>query len=89
MEQAKCFEEKSYFEVSLAQVLKLRPYRKVLLCIYLMFLHQDITQDEIRQKLNTIESFEDFKRLWYTRIKYLMEKSSSIITYENWKKMCC
>ena len=47
MEQAKCFEEKSYFEASLAQVLKFRPYRKVLLCIYLMFLHQDITHNEL------------------------------------------
>ena len=86
MEQATCFEEKSYFELSLAQVLKFRPYRKLLFCIYLMFLHEDITQDEIRQKLNDIESFEDFKRLWYTSIRYLMEKDSSIITYENWKR---
>ena len=83
MEHAKCFEEKSYFKVSLAPVLKFRPYRKLLFCIYLMFLHQDITQDEIRQKLNNIESFEDFKRLWFTSIRYLMEKDSSIITYEN------
>ena len=86
MEQATCFEEKPYFEVPLAQVLKFRPYRKLLFCIYLMFLDEDITQDEIRQKLNNIDSFDDFKRLWWTSIWYFMEIDSSIITYENWKR---
>ena len=56
MEQGTCFEDKSYFEVPLAKVLKFRPYRKLLFCIYLMILHEDITPNEIRQKLNYIGS---------------------------------
>ena len=51
-----------------------------------MFSHDGITEDEIRQKLSEPESFEDFKRLLWTTIKYLMEKDSSVITYDNWKR---
>ena len=79
-------EEKKYYEVSLAQILKLRPYRKLLYCIYLLFSRDNITREEIQQTLNDSKSFEDFKRLWCTSIKHRMEKQSSIITYENWKR---
>ena len=68
-------EEKKYYEVCLAQMLKFRPYRKLLFCIYLLFSHDNITQEEIQQTLNNSETFEDFKRLWCTSIKHRMEKT--------------
>ena len=58
-------EEKKYYEVSLAQILKFRPYRKLLFCIYLLFSHENITEEEIQQNLNNSETFQDFKRLVY------------------------
>ena len=79
-------EEKKYYEVSLAQVLKFRPYRKLLFCIYLLFSHENTTQEEIQQNLNNYETFQDFKRLWCTSIKHRMENESSFIAYENWKR---
>ena len=69
-------EEKKYFEVFLAQVLKFRSYRKLLFCIVLLFSHDDITQEEIQQNLNNSETFEHFKRLRCTSIKHMMEKQS-------------
>ena len=62
-------EEKKYYEVSLAQILKFTPYRKLLFCIYLLFSHENITQEEIQQNLYNSETFEDFKRLWCASIK--------------------
>ena len=79
-------EEKKYFEVSLTLVLKFKPYRKLRFCMFLLFSHDDITQEDIQQNLNNSETFEDFKRLWCTSIKHLMEKQSSTKTYENWKR---
>ena len=79
-------EEKKYYEVSLAQSLKFRSYRKLLFRIFLLFSHENITQEEIQQNLNNSKTFEGFKRLWCTNIKHRMEKQSSIITYENWKR---
>ena len=84
MEQT--IEQKRYFEISLAQILKFIPYRKLLFCVYLMFSHKDITPEDIQQNLNKPESFEDFKRLWWSSIRYMMEKESTFITYDNWKK---
>ena len=80
MEQT--IEQKRYFEISLAQILKFIPYRKLLFCVYLMFSHKDITPEDIQQNLNKPESFEDFKR----RIRYMMEKETTLIIYYNWKK---
>lgn len=84
MEQT--IEQKRYFEISLAQILKFIPYRKLLFCVYLMFSHKDITPEDIQQNLNKPESFEDFKRLWWSSIRYMMEKETTFITYDNWKK---
>ena len=71
MEQT--IEQKRYFEISLAQILKFIPYRKLLFCVF-------------QQNLNKPESFEDFKRLWWSSIRYMMEKETTLITYDNWKK---
>ena len=79
-------EEKKCYEVSLAQILKFRPYRNLLFCIYILFSHDNITQEEIQQTLNNSETFKDFKILWCTRITHRMEKHSSIISYENWQR---
>ena len=72
MEQT--IEQKRYFEISLAQILKFIPYRKLFFCVYLMFSHKDITPEDIQQNLNKSESFEDFKRLWWSSIRYMMEQ---------------
>ena len=69
-------------EIPLSKILKFRPYRRLLFCIFILFSHDEITIEEIKQKLNSPESFEDFKRLWWISIRYLMEKE---ITFENWK----
>ena len=47
--------------------------------------HDEITVEEIQQKLNSPETFEDFKKLWWISISYLMEKET-LITFENWKR---
>ena len=70
-------------EILLSKILKFRPYRRLLFCIFILFSHDEITIEEIKQKLNSPESFEDFKRLWWISIRYLMEKE---ITFENWKR---
>ena len=72
-------EQKRYFEISLAQILKFIPYRKLLFCVYLMFSHKDITPEDIQQNLNKPESFEDFKRLWWSSIRYMMEKEKHLL----------
>ena len=82
MEEAR---EKKYLEIPLSKILKFRPYRGLLFCIYILFSHDDITLEEIQQKLNSAETFEDFKRLWWISISYLMEKET-LITFENWKR---
>ena len=60
MEEAR---EKKYLEIPLSKIMKFRPYRKLLFCIYILFSHDEITLEEIQQKLNSPETFEDFKRL--------------------------
>ena len=77
--------EKKYFEFPLSKILKFRPYRILLFCIYILFSHDEITVEEIQQKLNKPETFEDFKRLWWISIRYLVEKET-LITFENWKR---
>ena len=76
MEEAR---EKKYLEIPLSKILKFRPYRRLLFCIYILFSHDEITLEEIQQKLNSPETFEDFKKLWWISISYLMEK-------ETWKR---
>ena len=41
--------------------------------------------EEIQQILNSPETFEDFIKLWWISISYLMEKET-LITFENWKR---
>ena len=82
MEEAR---EKKYLEIQLSKILKFRPYRRLLFCIYILFSHDEITIEEIQQKLNSPATFEDFKRLWWISIRYLMEKET-LITFENWKR---
>ena len=65
--------------------MKFRPYRRLLLCIYILFSHDEITLDKIQQKLNSPETFEDFMRLLWISISYLMEKDT-LIAFENWKQ---
>ena len=80
--------EKKYLEIPLSKILKFRPYRpyrRLLFCNYILFSHDEITLEEIQQKLNSPETFEDFKRLWWISISYLMEKET-LITFENWKR---
>ena len=77
--------EKKYLEIPLSKILKFRPYRRLLFCICILFSHDEITLEEIQQKLNSPETFEDFKRLWWISIIYLMEKDT-LITFENWKR---
>ena len=77
MEEAR---EKKYLEIPLSKILNFRPYRRLLFCIYILFSH-----DEIQQKLNSPETFEDFKRLWWINIRYMMEKET-LISFENWKR---
>lgn len=77
--------EKKWFEVPLTQVIKFKPYRRLLLCIYILFSHEDISMEEIQMKLNEKETFEDFKKLWWTCAKYKLLEDS-VITFENWKK---
>ena len=60
MEEAR---EKKYLEIPLSKILKFRPYRRLLFCIYILFSHDEITVEEIQQKLNSPETFEDFKKL--------------------------
>ena len=81
MEEAR---ENKYLEIPLSKILKFRPYRRLLFCIYILFSHDEITIEEIQQKLNSPESFEDFKKLWWISISYLTEKET-LITFENWK----
>ena len=82
MEEAR---ERKYLEIPLSKILKFRPYRRLLFCVYTLFSHDEITIEEIQQKLNSPETFEDFKRLWWISIRYLMEKET-LITFENWKR---
>ena len=74
--------ERKYLEIPLSKILKFRPYRRLLFCIYILFSHDEITIGEIQQKLNGPETFEDFKSLWWISIRYLMEKET-LITFEN------
>ena len=53
MEEAR---EKKYLEIPLSKILKFRPYRRLLFCIYILFSHDEITLEEIQQKLNSPES---------------------------------
>ena len=82
MEEAR---EKKYLEIPLSKTLKFRSCRRLLFCIYIIFSHDEITIEEIKQKLNSPETFEDFKRLWWISIRYLMKKET-LITFENWKR---
>ena len=82
MEEAR---EKKYLEFPLSKIFKFRPYRRLLFCIYILFSHDEITVEESQQKPNSSETFEDFKRLWWISIRYLMEKET-LITFENWKR---
>ena len=82
MEEAR---EKKYLEIPLSKILKFTPYRRLLFCIYISFSHDEITVEGIQQKLNSPETFEDFKKLWWISIRYLMEKET-LITFENWKR---
>ena len=82
MEEAR---EKKYLEIPLSKILKFRLYRRLLFCIYILVSHDDITIEEIQQKLNSPETFEDFKKLWWISISYLMEKET-LITFVNWKR---
>ena len=50
MEEAR---EKKYLEDPLSKILKFRPYRRLLFCIYILFSHDEITLEEIQQKLNS------------------------------------
>ena len=77
--------EKKYLEIPLSKVLKFRPYRRLLFCIYILFSHDENNLEEIQQKLSSPETFEDFKRLWWISTSYLMEKDA-LITFENWKR---
>ena len=70
--------EKKYLEIPLSKIFKFKPNRR-------LFSHAEITLEEIEQKLNSPETFEDFKRLWWISISYLMEKET-LITFENWKR---
>ena len=49
--------EKKNLEIPLSKILKFRPYRKLLFCIYILFSHDEITLEEFQQKLN----FEEFQ----------------------------
>ena len=40
MEEAR---DKKYFEIPLSKILKFRPYRRLLFCIYILFSHDEIT----------------------------------------------
>ena len=78
--------EKKNLEIPLSKILKLRPYRRLMFCIYILFSHDEIPPlEEIQQKLNSPETFEDFKRLWWISISNLIEKDI-LITFENWKR---
>ena len=48
MEEAR---EKKYLEIPLSKILKFKPYRRLLFCIYILFSHDEITLEEIQQKL--------------------------------------
>ena len=72
-------------EIPLSKILKLRPYRRLLFSIYILFSHVNISMEEIQQKLNSPETFEDFKKLWWISISYLME-IETLVTFENWKR---
>ena len=82
MEEAR---ERKYLEIPLSKILKFRPYSRLLFCVYILFSHDEITIEEFQQKLNSPETFEDFKRLWWISIRYLMEKET-LITFENLKR---
>ena len=82
MEEAR---ERKYLEIPLSKVLKFRPYRRLLFCVYILFSHDEITIEEIQQKLNSPETFEDFKRLWWISIRCLMEKET-LIKFESLKR---
>ena len=78
-------ERRNIWNFPLSKILKFRPYRRLLFCIYILFSHDEITLEEIQQKLNSPETFQDFKKLWWISIRYLMEKET-LITFENWKR---
>ena len=78
MEEAR---ERKHLEIPLSRILKFRPYRRFLFCIYILFSHDEITIEEIQQKLNSPENFEDFKILWWISIRYLMEKEIYLFIY--------
>ena len=46
MEEAR---EKKYLEIPLSKILKFRPYRRLLFCIYILLSHDEITLEEIQQ----------------------------------------
>ena len=52
MEEAR---EKKYLEIPFSKILKFRPYRRLLFCIYILFSHDEITLEEIQQKLNSLK----------------------------------
>ncbi len=76
--------DKKWFEVPLSQVLKFRPYRKLLTCVYLLFSHENISPEETQSKLNEQETFEDFQKLWWSCAKYKLSEDTGI-TFENWQ----
>ena len=58
MEEAR---EKKYLEIPLSKILKFRLYNSLLFCIYILFSHDEITLEEIQQKLNSPEIFLRFQ----------------------------
>ena len=77
--------EKTYFEIPLSNIIKYRPYRKLLFLVYYLYSHEDMTSEEIQQILNSEEAFDDFVRLWWETNKIRME-IDTLITFENWKR---
>ena len=55
MEEAR---EKKYLEIPLTKILKFRPNKRLLPCIYILFSHDNITLEEIQQKLNSPETLK-------------------------------
>ena len=77
--------EKKWLEIPLTQILRFKPYRKLLVCIYILYSHENITLDEIQMKLNTEEYFKDFKRLWCSCAKKELSEDT-VFTFDNWKR---
>ena len=77
--------EKKWLEIPLTQILRFKPYRKLLVCVYILYSHENISLDEIQMKLNTEEYYKDFKRLWCSCAKQELSEDT-VFTFENWKR---